>query len=1105
MFNYKPKSELEKFFKVYPDIDNNDTNININTNTNKYINLFKKDRYKSIIEDSIRSQSKQIRYSYNKTKTLLNLSSKKLISKSRKNSILNDAIKNQIINSDEDKELFNFKENDKKKGNQNSVKNNEKEEDYFLINKGILLQNNKEKRTDDVKKSLESFLKDSDFFEKLSNNLNTINSIIKNPNKFLVNRNDSINDGELQSKIKNKLNNIVLKLSEKVMIQKYKKDSFVIKMNEIGNDCYFLISGRVSILKPKEYKNIAISYRDYLIYLKCLLNHDEINLALKVMSENRKFLDIVKIDEITKLIRAYFIISLKRELNRKINGITIEEIEDFFKSYHFSFEDFQLNKNKILKDIENINNPNKNVEILLWNYFYHNISLSNEELFLLKLYNVSFREKNNIPLVTLYKYEKFLYLYPGSLFGDSALENKIKKRNASIRTEEDCIICSLSNEYYVSLLSEENKKLKTLDLIFLCHNFFFNLISPVIFNKYYYHMFKAVEKTKDDIIYKQNDNVTSVFLIREGMIKMELNASVLDLFNLIKNIIKEIYINNNNFKITLKKILEIKNNYLYDEQMNKIYNNDNLFLEANKKVNMELFISNGYECLGLQEFCLKMNYISTCKIITKKAFLMEIKKEDLNNMLKNEREILPNYYQFSFTKILLLIKRLHYLKKNILIKLANKFNGKSFNIFNINKESKKNSNININLKGNNNHKQKVEVLKSEKVKNIYKDIKNSLETNIVNKKSSSNSFSMTDRNFFSLKKKNFSSKNLISFSETSKSNKYYKLLNYKKYKLKNKRRKLTSTDLTIMQNDVLNITKKEKMNTTMSGSKKKNIKYREKIFPFHNEDKNDKNKIDIDIVNTKHGFISLKKIKKNILKSYKEKKDLTKLNIVRKYKCPNDEEKTFNEEFSFSNIKDQSNNISKFIKLNKFKQMKNQKNLIKNYKEKNNKLLLMSKDEQDNNSILYGGNGLNIEISSNRINKSALNLKTKESIISNNYKNSNENELLTKKRLNSSLTSLPGIEIKNKKINKLIGNMKRKYAISKGQKKFIYSRRSKKNKAIDLIDEKNHCNSYRQKSIGQSVKEYYFRKKVEGYSSLVNPLHNTFMNRQKTIKIIKKI
>ena len=44
-----------------------------------------------------------------------------------------------------------------------------------------------------------------------------------------------------------------------------------------------------------------------------------------------------------------------------------------------------------------------------------------------------------------------------------------------------------------------------------------------------------------------------------------------------------------------------------------------------------------------------------------------------------------------------------------------------------------------------------------------------------------------------------------------------------------------------------------------------------------------------------------------------------------------------------------------------------------------------------------------------------------------------------------------------------------------------------------------------QKSIGQSVKEYYFRKKVEGYSSLVNPLHNTFMNRQKTIKIIKKI
>ena len=99
------------------------------------------------------------------------------------------------------------------------------------------------------------------------------------------------------------------------------------------------------------------------------------------------------------------------------------------------------------------------------------------------------------------------------------------------------------------------------------------------------------------------------------------------------------------------------------------------------------------------------------------------------------------------------------------------------------------------------------------------------------------------------------------------------------------------------------------------------------------------------------------------------------------------------------------------------------------------------------------------------------------------------------------MTSLPGINKTYKKINNLIGKMKRNYAISKGQKKFIFYRKNKKNKAIDLIEDKSIHNTFRQKSIGQSIKDYYFKKKVEGYSALVNPLHNTYINRQKTVKI----
>ena len=80
--------------------------------------------------------------------------------------------------------------------------------------------------------------------------------------------------------------------------------------------------------------------------------------------------------------------------------------------------------------------------------------------------------------------------------------------------------------------------------------------------------------------------------------------------------------------------------------------------------------------------------------------------------------------------------------------------------------------------------------------------------------------------------------------------------------------------------------------------------------------------------------------------------------------------------------------------------------------------------------------------------------------------------------------------------------MKKKYAISLGKKKFIYYRSPKKNKVINLVDEKKDFTSIK-KSIGQTIKEYYLRKKIEGYSSLINPLNNTYINRQRTYKIYK--
>ncbi len=140
----------------------------------------------------------------------------------------------------------------------------------------------------------------------------------------------------------------------------------------------------------------------------------------------------------------------------------------------------------------------------------------------------------------------------------------------------------------------------------------------------------------------------------------------------------------------------------------------------------------------------------------------------------------------------------------------------------------------------------------------------------------------------------------------------------------------------------------------------------------------------------------------------------------------------------------------------------------------------------------------------NKISKRSQSSRTKDAFTFNNSKTNKkiENSFAKKENSNFSISCFPSIKKRNKKIINLIGEMKKKYAISLGKKKFIYYRSPKKNKVINLVDEKKDFTSTK-KSIGQTIKDYYLRKKIEGYSSLINPLNNTYINRQRTYKIYK--
>jgi hypothetical protein len=214
-------------------------------------------------------------------------------------------------------------------------------------------------------------------------------------------------------------------------------------------------------------------------------------------------------------------------------------------------------------------------------------------------------------------------------------------------------------------------------------------------------------------------------------------------------------------------------------------------------------------------------------------------------------------------------------------------------------------------------------------------------------------------------------------------------------------------------------------------------------------DENEKNKEKMDsLVNIKNKILSINLIKKRIVKEMYKKKNLQKLNIVSNIHKDKEDEKSFFEEI-FSN---------------------------RYFDEKYKSL------EEENSP----------------------NNRTKETI-SNPIKSTRENYLNTFRKDRSSISLFPNIKKSNKKIRNLIKKMKQKHSINLGQRKFIIYRKSKVNKVYnDLIKEKNNESS-RQKSAKNIIKDYYFKKKIEGYSSIVNPLNNTYINRQKTVKFKKNV
>ena len=107
---------------------------------------------------------------------------------------------------------------------------------------------------------------------------------------------------------------------------------------------------------------------------------------------------------------------------------------------------------------------------------------------------------------------------------------------------------------------------------------------------------------KDDIIYEQASDCNSVYFIIDGFIKYEINASILEIHNIISFLITELK-QSKSLKLDKTYINDLRKKYLKNHGLIKMRNANIILLEKiNKPQKFELNTSETYEILGLCEF-----------------------------------------------------------------------------------------------------------------------------------------------------------------------------------------------------------------------------------------------------------------------------------------------------------------------------------------------------------------------------------------------------------------------------------------------------------------------------------------------------------------------
>ena len=596
-----------------------------------------------------------------------------------------------------------------------------------------------------------------------------------------------------------------------------KKGQILFRVGDNGDRFYFVLNGKVSILKLKEINNVEMTYFEYIDYCMYLITQKENLIFNKVKNRNMKTFLLNSESEVISIYKMLFLKQINDAISHDLVPDT-KSLLDYLKNYGFKLQDFNIKLSK-LEEIENNELLKPEYKREEWNeYLKERCKPSFKDLMTYDYYKDYFKRDFYLKKpYTCFIYEPFLFLGKGLFFGDFALDSEMNKRNATIRAEEDTILAYMKSEDYINVFAPRRKSEKIKEINFIYLNYFFRDINLQLFEKSYFHLFSHHEYSRNYELFNFGDSLDSLILLKEGKVSLELKASILDLHDLIKYLWKHIQENeffralNHAEKSSL--ITQSDENrireYIEDSFFDKLKLNGKTFMEEiNKKKIYQVYIFANKEIIGLEEIYFGLPYIMRGSVVGNKISCYKIDPENLKKILYQEREIIYNYVQSSINKIKSLIKRLQNLKINQIKIFKNKFENEYSDSNELNKSIPLKNNFYMEKEENKMYKSPINLIKPN-LNPIVQSL--SIKKNMLNKK-----LNISNLNNSLDKKTNFSSSQMDKDEPLIK--KYNS--NFVKKKTESKTNNIVSKEDMPFVSETSNTKRENKITLSISSNKK---------------------------------------------------------------------------------------------------------------------------------------------------------------------------------------------------------------------------------------------------------------------------------------------